>query len=357
MSEGDLQQAARIHDPIKHTQSFLGALVGAVAGLVVGAGLLIAGIVAAPVVLGSAALGAVLYVCGVVSLGSTLGGWFGSIFPDESDDIKTGARSVFVGAPDRAAARALDEVSCHDGEVIRTGCRHIFIEDKNAARAKEKTRCAGEIKEDACCATVRYGGPSVELMPERWSGEQPAWFFWTMAGFGIAGGGAGMIGGWANASRAKRVFDVTTNAIGAGDTLFTATGAIAEASGRDDIAAFVRQTRDQGWYRATVLTAQVAGGGEQIYSAGSGFRTRPGASPPAPPQPALPPPPARPALPPPPARPALPPPPARPALPPPAARPALPAPRPQPALPPPPRQLLLPPPPPQLLLPPPTPAG
>jgi uncharacterized Zn-binding protein involved in type VI secretion len=177
-----LEQAARVGDPVEHTNMALGAIAGLVGGIALG--LVIVGT-------GGTALAVIATAASVGSTGSAVFGFIGSLSKRTAGDISTGASHVFVGARDLAAARVWDEAGCHDEPII-SGCKHIFIENKNASRATDKTRCDGVIEEDHCCPTVHYGGPSVELMPVRYHGELPEWFFWTQLGVSLFSGGYGL---------------------------------------------------------------------------------------------------------------------------------------------------------------------
>jgi uncharacterized Zn-binding protein involved in type VI secretion len=207
--------AARVGDPIKHSNALLGALTGLAIGIVVGA------LVAATILSGGlaalaicAAIGA---VCTFASAGYSIGQLLGSLGGSKSGVIGEGAKTVFVGAGLPPAARALDKLACgdppaakmawglvgavllgpigliagvaygyatggHAGAQIATGSKTVYIEKLNAARVDDDTSCSGKIMEGA--KTVGIGGEKVALIdPKTWRPEVPQWLdntiFWV----------------------------------------------------------------------------------------------------------------------------------------------------------------------------------
>jgi len=200
--------AARVGDPIKHSNALLGALTGLAIGIIVG-------VAAAAFIIATGGLGAIAILsaigaaCTFTSAGFTIGQLLGSIGGSKSGVIGEGARTVFVGAGLPPAARALDKLACgdppgakfgwslvgavllgpigaiaglaygisssaHAGAQIATGSKTVYIEKRNAARVEDETSCSGMIIEGA--KTVGIGGEKVFLIPkDQWRGEVPKW--------------------------------------------------------------------------------------------------------------------------------------------------------------------------------------
>lgn len=231
--------AARVGDPIKHTNALFGALVGIAAGIVIGALVAVTTIVTAGtgLLFWAAVFGAAAALCTGAAGGYTLGSFLGKLSGSKSGVIAEGAKTVFIGEGSPAAARALDHLACgdppmtkygwsmlgavllgpvggmagliyghvtskHAGAQIATGSETVYIENFNAARVGDKTSCTGEIMEGA--ETVGIGGESVALIdPATWSPEIPAALDTTMywvdkAGivFGILSLAGSLAGSW-----------------------------------------------------------------------------------------------------------------------------------------------------------------
>jgi uncharacterized Zn-binding protein involved in type VI secretion len=196
-----LEQAARRNDPVEHSMSMVGAIGGAIAGIGLGL-LLVGGTIASG--------GALLVVAGAAATTSGLFGWIGSHLDGFEDPIAEGSSNVFLGLAQEPAARVTDEVSCHNQPII-SGCRHIYVNMLNAARATEETRCDGTIKEDGCCPTVHYGGPSVQIMSKRISGELSPVFFWVREGINIINlgrAGISLVTNWRKLALLERLQEI-----------------------------------------------------------------------------------------------------------------------------------------------------
>jgi uncharacterized Zn-binding protein involved in type VI secretion len=161
--------AARLEDPICHSN----VLRGAVAGLAVG---FVVGVVVAVLVVGTIASGGLLAVAlyaGALSLlltGAGLGYGIGEFLGEyggesETGVIEDGSWDTFIGG-EHPAAYVMARVKCsRDGGSprIATGSETVFINSMNAARIEDKTTCGAVITKG--CETVGIGGASVALLP------------------------------------------------------------------------------------------------------------------------------------------------------------------------------------------------
>jgi uncharacterized Zn-binding protein involved in type VI secretion len=186
-----VQAAARIDDPIAHSNALEGLIAGAVigAGLAVGAALVIGtGGIALPALIGAGLAGA--------SIGAWIGEFAGSLsfFSENAGSIATGSPDVFVNFKPLARARA-DTGKCNkDGPEppkIATGSSNVFINGFRAARVDDKLICGGVIV--AGSPDVFIGGGQVKL--ETVGEEVPGWVHSLVMGGGIVG--ALLLGGWA----------------------------------------------------------------------------------------------------------------------------------------------------------------
>lgn len=217
-----IPNAARVGDPIKHSNALLGALTGLAIGIIVG-------VAAAALIIATGGLGAIAVLsaigaaCTFASGGFTVGKLLGKLGGSKSGVIGEGAKTVFIGSGLPPAARALDKLACgdppaakfgwslvgavllgpigalaglaygisssaHGGAQIAAGSKTVYIEKRNAARVGDDTSCSGVIMEG--CPTVGIGGEKVLLIPqESWRGEIPAWLentIWYVDRFGAA---------------------------------------------------------------------------------------------------------------------------------------------------------------------------
>jgi uncharacterized Zn-binding protein involved in type VI secretion len=264
-----LESAARIDDPIEHTGAMTGAVLGAIAGFVVGA--LIFGL-AGPFAI-MAVLATMVFCSGGLELLSKKMEWF---TPDP-EGIAEGSLTVFVGGPDRRAARTFDKIRCHTGEFIVSGSATIEIEGRKAARVKDETRCDGKIERG--CDTVKYGGPSVQVAPKRVSGELNPYFYW---GREVVDWATFLFGGWRTLldwrklSRLQRILDVAGLVTGGADKILNYTGMYLGQTGRYDAARWLSENvTDTWWYRSIGWTTGVASLGREGHER---FFTRPSAT-------------------------------------------------------------------------------
>jgi uncharacterized Zn-binding protein involved in type VI secretion len=205
----DVPNAARIEDPIMHTN----ALLGAVAGLAVG---LVVGVVAAALVIGTIATGGALLAvvltvatalslaCTATSLGYGIGGFLGSLSGSETGVVEHGSPDTFIGGEELQAARVEAEVKCsrHAEEPkVATGSKTVFINLKNAARVGDKTTCDAKIKSG--CPTVGIGGESVQVLDIE--PEIPEWLDKTLEIVDITGVVLGFIGSFGAKEALKEV--------------------------------------------------------------------------------------------------------------------------------------------------------
>lgn len=122
--------AARVGDSVEHDNAtdtkFQPIIMGAVAVLVIASG-------------GTA--GAVLAWVGYASSGGAI---LDALMAPSGEKIKTGAKTVFTNL--KAAALAHEKCKVQHGEVI-TGAEHVFVEEGNASRFRDRTSCTGFISE------------------------------------------------------------------------------------------------------------------------------------------------------------------------------------------------------------------
>lgn len=177
MSAAILTEAARhMTDAIEHAPSPLGKIIGGVAGFLLGAALVVGAAILIGSGVGLLVISAALTVGLLASdVGEKVGELIQQMFPPAPDNIVKGSPDVTVGARALQAARVKDEVSCHSGKKIASGCATITINREPAARVQEKTECSGEIKTG--CATVKYGGPSITVLPIE-PPPEAQWLLW-----------------------------------------------------------------------------------------------------------------------------------------------------------------------------------
>ncbi|HVK68277.1 MAG TPA: PAAR domain-containing protein [Polyangium sp.] len=194
--------AARVGDPIEHTNALLGAITGIAMGLAIGVAIGIAGILTVATgglaAVAFAVIGAAAMACTGAVAGFSFGEWIGQKSKSISGVIKEGAKTVFIGQGCPPAARAYDKLACGDPPVtpgkvvvaallgplgmiglgiysfsrsdhgdarIADGSKTVYIEGFNAARETDETECSGKIVQG--CKTVRIGGPRIQLLPKR----------------------------------------------------------------------------------------------------------------------------------------------------------------------------------------------
>ncbi|TKD04444.1 PAAR domain-containing protein [Polyangium fumosum] len=194
--------AARVGDPIEHSNALLGAITGIAMGLAIGVAIGVAGILTVATgglaAVAFAVIGAAAMACTGAVAGFSFGEWIGQKSKSISGVIKEGAKTVFIGQGCPPAARAYDKLACGDPPVtpgkvvvaallgplgmiglgiysfsrsdhgdarIADGSKTVYIEGFNAARETDETECSGKIVQG--CKTVRIGGPRIQLLPKR----------------------------------------------------------------------------------------------------------------------------------------------------------------------------------------------
>lgn len=183
----DMQKAVTLGHPIKHSLGLLGMI----AGIIVGA-LLVIAIAVAIGVTGGAAL---LVVAGSACL---LGAIFGKIGMTLGSGM--GITTGMIGMPcspnvfseSKNAAHTTSLVVCkgkvpffpHPGSFIAEGSATVIINGQYAARVEHKTTC-GAIAGGGCKSVI-IGGPTIQIAPIE--PEIPSWanpFLWYLAGAGL----------------------------------------------------------------------------------------------------------------------------------------------------------------------------
>jgi uncharacterized Zn-binding protein involved in type VI secretion len=171
MGAAILEDAARrFVDPIEHSGSWLGKIIGGIVGFVAAVAIT-AFLLSNPI--GWAAAGTLL-LAGSVGImgGELLGGLIGSLFDYDAGDILEGSPNVTVGHRTLPAARVKDKTKCHN-QKIAEGCLTISINREPAARVKSRTECNGKVKEG--CTTVKYGGPWIQVLEIK-DPDEPTWY-------------------------------------------------------------------------------------------------------------------------------------------------------------------------------------
>lgn len=190
----DLQPAARIHDPIQHTNASFGERVGAGVGAVVGAI-----VVAAEYIIGVATIEIGVGVAAIVwatasaagtilsfaSAGAAIGKWIGGGSTAVEGYISSSCARTHIGPGMPKAARIGDKVDCDDSNLDQ-GSETVFVEQKELSRRNSKTLCAGMVAKG--CDSVAVGGPTMDLVPPDQLSEDDPVQSWTM--FFVDWGGA-----------------------------------------------------------------------------------------------------------------------------------------------------------------------
>jgi len=177
----DGKPAARLHDPIAHTNAharfwakFAGGLIGGIAvGFAVG--------VAAAAVVGTGGLAGPL-VAGAVVVGARMaGGYLGASLGESIADalvpetltvtgmITSGSSDVFIDSKAIGAARAspempMDTVSCKKDSpqiLLAEGAETVFVNMGVASRKDDHTECGAKVSEGS--PTVFIGGPTARV--------------------------------------------------------------------------------------------------------------------------------------------------------------------------------------------------
>ncbi len=182
--------AARLTDPIQHSNALTGLLIGAAAGLAFGVFVVATG--GAGLVVGAAIIG------GSVCAGAGIGELIGSLDMTNSLVGGTVTGAIASGSGDTKvnslpAARATDDiVQCagtpplylpsHPGKRIAQGSGSVFINSQPAARISDKIECGAEIQMGS--PNVVFGGPTVTTLEI--DSEVPGWIHGALFVIGIA---------------------------------------------------------------------------------------------------------------------------------------------------------------------------
>lgn len=185
MSDG--KPAARVGDPIAHTEAKNDMIVGALVGLAVGVVL-----VAAVVATGGAAL-AVVAAVGGAAMATSAGGLGGKYIGEasmgpECGKLVTGSANVFInGRP--ATMTALSTAACeqHSGTPpLASGSSTVRINGRLAGRQSEITACSAVVIAQ-CSPNVMIGGASARDPDVTVSPEIPDWAVTGLEVLGVAG--------------------------------------------------------------------------------------------------------------------------------------------------------------------------
>lgn len=202
--------AARLHDPVAHSQALGGFVAGALVGLAAAAGVaIVVGLAATAIAAEVATAGlatplvaGVAVTVGEFAVNMYVGGKLTGLAEDAgealgsksmgapSGEVSQGSTNVFTnGLP---AARVTDLESCHAG-MIAEGSASVFINGSPAARVGDKLTCGGVVIGGS--GNVFIGGPKTAALPIQ--SEVPEWARWAAVVVGILpalGGAARAIG-------------------------------------------------------------------------------------------------------------------------------------------------------------------
>lgn len=188
-------EAARIHDPIEHTNAMTGLLVGIVAGAVVGALIVGTGggalVVAAGVAGGMAAGGGIGEVVGSLAM---LGGTVTGAIQTGSATVRInglGAARCHYDGGDIDACEGMPPFAWpeHAVNFLAQGSKAVSVDRQPAARVGDLTQCSAKIS--AGSSNVIIGGDPVTTMEVE--GEVPEWINTALLVVGV--GSAVILGG------------------------------------------------------------------------------------------------------------------------------------------------------------------
>lgn len=181
-------EAARLGDPIAHTNALSGLIAGAVTGVVLAA--------AVVAVVGTGGVAAVAIGAGIAAAGAggaLSGKYIGELIPTSpTGAIASGAGTVIIGG--RPAARAgQDLATCsgatplmpHGSPVIAQGSSSVIIEGRMAARKADKLVCGAAISDG--CASVIIGGETQTVPGLVIASEVPDWLTRTLQAVALGG--------------------------------------------------------------------------------------------------------------------------------------------------------------------------
>jgi len=187
-----LPEAARLGDPITHTNALTGLLVGLFVGAVAGVAFGLVTVLSGGTAL--ALLPAVIAVVGAASTGASIGATIceaiGTFSTHPAGALNSGEKTVLIGG--MMASRAMaDTAACTDHSpppAIAQGSATVWICCRPAARKDDKGECSFVIS--AGCTTVLLGGAQTTYLTM--SGEVPLKYQLLVLGLGIFGPGAWM---------------------------------------------------------------------------------------------------------------------------------------------------------------------
>lgn len=176
-----MPQAARLHDPIAHSQSLNGLIAGALIGGLIATAIVLTAPVSVPALIGGAAIAGA--AVGGAGLGEMLGGLsFAQTI--KGDIAQPGSPNVRING--RPAARAhLDTVDCSDHParpVIAQGSASVSTNGMPASRKGDRTACDAVIESGSL--NVFIGGDTATT--DTISPEVPDYIHTTMLVVGLA---------------------------------------------------------------------------------------------------------------------------------------------------------------------------
>ena len=182
----DERPAARVGDPIAHSNAMSGLLKGLVVGLAVGV------LVGATIATGGGALAVVAGVgagMGLTSFGALSGKYIGEgSMGSPCGNFVTGSPNVMINRrPATMTLVATATCADHSGTPpLATGAATVFVNGKPAGRIGEKVGCSALSIEPAS-PNVMIGGPSASDPAVVVTPEVPAWAVTALQVMGVAG--------------------------------------------------------------------------------------------------------------------------------------------------------------------------
>ena len=185
--------AARLHDPVAHSEALGGFLAGALVGVTAAVGVAVVVGMAATAVAAEVATGGLatpLVAGAAVTVGEfavnvVVGGALTQAAEKEGEalgskrmgsktgEVSAGASDVYING--RPAARALDADTCHASKIAQ-GSKTVHINGRPAARVGDKLTCGGAITDGS--PNVRIGGPTATEASIQ--SEVPSWVRWAV---------------------------------------------------------------------------------------------------------------------------------------------------------------------------------
>ncbi len=187
------QAAARLHDPVAHSDALAGFLAGAVVGVAAAIGVaVVVGMAATAVAaeVASAGLATPLIAGAAVTIGEFgVNAVVGGVVTKAAEDAGEALGSKRMGPTSGAisdgsgqvhinglqAARALDPDTCHASKIAQ-GSKIVSINGRPAARVGDKLTCGGAITGGS--KNVMIGGPPATMAPIQ--SEVPTWVRWAV---------------------------------------------------------------------------------------------------------------------------------------------------------------------------------